>query len=43
MLKNVSSSAAALFDGGWRLTDKEELIKEYDLTESEAEFKSEEV
>lgn len=30
------SSAAALYDGGWRSTDKEELIEEYDLTEEEA-------
>lgn len=28
--------AAALFDGGWRSTDKEDLIAEYELTEEEA-------
>ena len=37
MLKDTSSSAAALYDGGWRSTDKEELIAEYDLSDSEAE------
>ena len=29
-------SAAALYDGGWRATDKEELAAEYGLTEEEA-------
>jgi hypothetical protein len=33
---NVSMSAAALYDGGWRASDKAELIAEYDLTEAEA-------
>ncbi len=37
MIKDVYASAVALFDGGWRSTDKEPLIKEYDLTEEEAE------
>lgn len=29
-------SAAALFDGGWRADDREELIAEYGLTDEEA-------
>ena len=36
MLKDTESSAAALYDGGWRAEDKEELIKEYGLKEEEA-------
>jgi hypothetical protein len=36
MLKDVSSSAAALYDGGWRAKDRGELMKEYDLTAEEA-------
>ena len=35
MLKDVSSSAAALYDGGWRSTDADQLRTEYDLTEEE--------
>ena len=35
MLKDVSISAAALYDGGWRSTDAEELKTEYDLTDDE--------
>lgn len=30
-------SAAVLFDGGWRSSDKEQFMTEYDLTEVEAE------
>lgn len=37
MIADFYSSAAALYDGGWRAEDKEQLIKEYDLTEEEAE------
>lgn len=37
MLHDIESSAAALYDGGWRSTDKAELIAEYELTEDEAE------
>ena len=34
----VSYQAAALYDGGWRSTDKEEMLSCYDdLTEEEAE------
>ena len=35
MLKDVSSSAVALYDGGWRSTDADQLRAEYDLTEEE--------
>jgi hypothetical protein len=36
MLKDIESSAAALFEGGWR-AEKEQLIIEYNLTAEEAE------
>lgn len=36
MLKDIQSSAAALYDGGWRASDKEQLISEYGLTQDEA-------
>lgn len=32
----ISSMAAALYDGGWRAEDREDLIAEYELTEEEA-------
>lgn len=35
VLKDVSSSAAALYDGGWRSADSDQLRAEYDLTEEE--------
>lgn len=35
-MTDFETSAAALYDGGWRAADKEELIGEYDLTEEEA-------
>lgn len=35
MLKDISSSAAALYDGGWRSTDADQLCAEYSLTEEE--------
>lgn len=35
-MKDYESSAAALYDGGWRSEDKEDLIEEYQLTEEEA-------
>ena len=28
--------AAALYDGGWRAEDRDELVAEYDLSEEEA-------
>lgn len=43
MLKDISSSAAALFDGGWRSSDREQLIQEYDLTKEESDLLCEEL
>ena len=37
MITDFYSSASALYDGGWGAEDKEKLIKEYNLTEEEAE------
>lgn len=37
MLKDISMSAAALYDGGWRSTDKDQMMDEYGLAEQEAE------
>lgn len=34
-MKDVEHIAAALFDGGWRSTDKEELQQEHGLTDEE--------
>ena len=36
MIKDIESSAAALYDGGWRSDDREELIEEYQLSGDEA-------
>lgn len=36
MLNTPETDAAALYDGGWRAGDREELMQEYDLTEDEA-------
>ena len=36
MLKDIESSAAALYDGGWRASDRDDLMTEYDLTMEEA-------
>ena len=36
MFKDYESSAAALYDGGWRSEDKDQLMSEYDMTEEEA-------
>lgn len=36
MLNTPETDAVALYDGGWRSGDREELIQEYDLTEDEA-------
>lgn len=36
MMDDYRSSAAALYDGGWRAEDKAELVEEYGLTEDEA-------
>lgn len=35
-MTNVGLSAAALLDGGWNLNDSKGLIREYGLTEEEA-------
>lgn len=34
-MKDIEMSAAALYDGGWRADDKDDLISEYGLTEEE--------
>jgi DNA-binding transcriptional regulator YiaG len=38
MLKDVTSSAAALYDWGWRAEDRDRLIAEYNFTEDEADI-----
>lgn len=35
-MRDFTESAAALYAGGWRSEDRDELIDEYDLTEYEA-------
>lgn len=35
-MEDITSTAAALYDGAWRAEDRDELIAEYDLTEEEA-------
>lgn len=35
-MTDYRSSAAALYDGGWRAEDRDELISEYELTKEEA-------
>lgn len=35
-MKDLISSAIALYDGGWRAIDKELFKKEYEMTEDEA-------
>lgn len=37
MSKDIEASAAALYDGGWRKKDKEQLMEEYELSKEEAE------
>lgn len=36
MMNDIESTAAALWDGGWRAADHDDLIAEYGLTEAEA-------
>lgn len=36
-MKSYSDSAIALYDGGWRAEDKDQLISEYNLATEEAE------
>lgn len=35
-MKDIEASAAALYDGGWRAEDREEMIFCYGLSEAEA-------
>lgn len=42
-LKNIPICASALFDGGWRYTDKEMIKSEYDLTNNDAKSLCEEL
>lgn len=36
-ISDIATSAAALYDGGWRADDRDRLITEYDLTVEDAE------
>ena len=36
-MKDYGSMAAALYDGGWRAEDKEQLQAEYELTDDDVE------
>lgn len=36
MLKDIESSAASLYDGGWRAEDRDQLIAEYSLDAEDA-------
>ena len=36
-MKDYESMAAALYDGGWRADDKDQLKTEYDLTDEDVE------
>ena len=36
-MKDYGSMAAALYDGGWRAEDKEQLQAEYDLSDEDLE------
>ena len=35
-ISDIATSAAALYDGGWRADDRDRLITEYDLTVEDA-------
>ena len=35
-MKDLQASAAALYDGGWRSTDRDQLMEECQMTEDEA-------
>lgn len=35
-MKDIEMSASALYDGGWRAEDKEQLMAEYGLSDEEA-------
>ena len=36
MIKDYEASAAALYNGGWKAEDREQLIEGYELTSEEA-------
>jgi len=36
-ISDIESMAAALYDGGWRADERDQLISEYDLSEADAE------
>ena len=36
-ISDIATSAAALYDGGWRAEDRDQLITEYDLAPEDAE------
>jgi len=36
-MKDYESMAAALYDGGWRVEDRDQLQAEYDLTDDDTE------
>ena len=36
IMNDYLASAAALYDGGWRAEDKDQIVEEYELTEEEA-------
>jgi hypothetical protein len=38
MMNDIKASASALYDGGWRHTDREELIAEYAFVSREADL-----
>jgi hypothetical protein len=35
-MEDIRSSASAMYDGGWRSTDRDDIMSSYDLTEEEA-------
>jgi hypothetical protein len=38
MIEDVKASASALYDGGWRSADREQLMAEHKLTTDEADL-----
>ena len=36
-MRDYTTTAASLYDGGWRAEDREQLVQEYNLTAEEAE------
>lgn len=43
MMNDIQRAASNLYDGGWRAEDRDQLIKEYELTEEEADAICEEL